>query len=114
MTTWDIRQIARPAAADQPSRRLGKRLFDLVVASLALLLLAPLLLAVAVLVRATSPGGALFRQTRVGRYGRPFVLYKFRTMYVDCPDDIHREYVRKLLVEDHPPIGGKSGLYKLE
>jgi lipopolysaccharide/colanic/teichoic acid biosynthesis glycosyltransferase len=115
MTTWDTREIARPAAADQPvRRRLGKRLFDLVVASLALLLLAPLLLAVAVLVRATSPGGALFRQTRVGRNGRPFVLYKFRTMYGGCPDDIHREYVRRLLVEDRPPTGGRSGLYKLE
>jgi lipopolysaccharide/colanic/teichoic acid biosynthesis glycosyltransferase len=115
MTTWDTREITRPAAADQSvRRRLGKRLFDLVVASLAMLLLAPLLLAVAVLVRATSPGGALFRQTRVGRNGRPFVLYKFRTMYVGCPDDIHREYVRKLLVEDQPPTGGREGLYKLE
>src|SRR5690349_18299124 len=114
MTTWDIRQIARPAATGKPSRRLGKRLFDLVLASLALLLLAPLLLVVAVLVRATSPGGALFRQTRVGRNGRPFVLYKFRTMYVGCPDDIHREYVRRLLEEDQPPTGGRDGLYKLE
>src|SRR4051795_1318679 len=95
-------------------RRAGKRLFDLVVASVCLLLLSPLLLAVALAVRLTTPGPALFRQTRLGRHGRPFVLYKFRTMNAGCPDDIHREYVRKLLVEDRPPAGGSRGLYKLE
>ena len=95
-------------------QRMGKRLFDLVVASICLLVLSPLLLLAGVLVRATTPGQALFRQTRVGRYGRPFVLYKFRTMYADSADDIHREYVRRLLVEDQPPVGGERGLYKLE
>jgi len=95
-------------------RQIGKRLFDLVVALACLLLLSPLLLVAGVLVRVTTPGKALFRQTRVGRHGRPFVLYKFRTMYADSADDIHREYVRKLLVEDHPPVGGQRGLYKLE
>ena len=115
MTTQHIARTARPAAADPPVRRRpGKRLFDLVVASLALLLLAPLLVAVAILIRATSPGPALFRQTRLGREGRPFVLYKFRTMYTDCPDDIHRDYVRRLLSEDQPPTGGRTGLYKLD
>jgi lipopolysaccharide/colanic/teichoic acid biosynthesis glycosyltransferase len=89
-------------------------LFDLVVASVFLLLLSPLLLAVGIAVRLTTPGNAFFRQTRLGRYGHPFVLYKFRTMYSDSPDDIHREYVSKLLVEDEPPTGGRRGLYKLE
>jgi lipopolysaccharide/colanic/teichoic acid biosynthesis glycosyltransferase len=115
MTLQDARAAAEQFAADGPvRRRVGKRLFDFLVASLCLLLLSPVLLVVAVLVRATSPGGALFRQTRVGRHGRPFVLYKFRTMYANCPDDTHREYVRKLLVEDDPPSGGGRGLYKLE
>jgi lipopolysaccharide/colanic/teichoic acid biosynthesis glycosyltransferase len=95
-------------------RRSGKRLFDLVVASVCLLLLVPALLVVALLIRATTPGPALFRQTRLGRYGRPFVLYKFRTMYTDCADDIHRDYVRKLFAQDEAPVGGLRGLYKLE
>ena len=95
-------------------RRIGKRLFDLVVASVCLLLLSPLMLTIALLIRASTPGRAFFRQERLGRYGRPFVLYKFRTMYSDCADDIHRAYVRKLLVEDRPPAGGQRGLYKLE
>jgi lipopolysaccharide/colanic/teichoic acid biosynthesis glycosyltransferase len=105
-----------PPAALRPvvGRRLGKRVFDVVVASVCLVVLAPLLLFVAVMVRATTPGKALFRQERLGQFGRPFMLYKFRTMYAGCPDDIHREYVRKLLVEDEPPVGGERGLYKLE
>jgi lipopolysaccharide/colanic/teichoic acid biosynthesis glycosyltransferase len=41
-------------------------------------------------------------------------MYKFRTMHVDSCDEIHREYVRKLLTEDCPPVGGAKGLYKLE
>ena len=57
-----------------------KRLFDIVFAALALLLLCPLLLAVALWVRLDSPGPVLFRQRRVGRGGRPFDIFKFRTM----------------------------------
>lgn len=61
---------------------MAKRLFDIVFAALVLLLLCPLLLAVALWVRLDSPGPALFRQQRVGRHGRPFGIYKFRTMRV--------------------------------
>lgn len=92
----------------------GKRLFDLVVASVALIATAPLLVVLAAVVRATSPGPSLFRQTRVGRDRRPFTLYKFRTMYAGCPDAPHREYVRELLTTDQPPAGGPCGLYKLQ
>lgn len=57
-----------------------KRLLDIVVAGSALLLLGPVLLAIALWVRCDSAGGALFRQERVGRHGRHFTIYKFRTM----------------------------------
>lgn len=57
-----------------------KRLFDLVFAALGLVLLTPLLLAVALWVVCDSPGPALFRQQRVGRAGKLFYIYKFRTM----------------------------------
>ncbi|MBX3601716.1 MAG: sugar transferase [Rubrivivax sp.] len=62
-----------------------KRLFDLTGALLALALLWPLLLAIALAVRLDSPGPALFRQERVGRHGRPFRIHKFRTMAADAP-----------------------------
>lgn len=93
---------------------LDKRFFDLVGASVCLLVFSPLLGAVAVLVRLTTPGPALFRQTRLGRDRRPFMLYKFRTMYDGCEDEVHRRYVRSLLREGNPSTAGQRGLYKIE
>ena len=63
---------------------MGKRAFDLLVSALALVLLAPLLLAIALAIRLDSRGPALFRQQRVGRHGVPFRIHKFRTMVVDA------------------------------
>ncbi|MCB0795075.1 MAG: sugar transferase [Flavobacteriales bacterium] len=57
-----------------------KRAFDIVVSAISLVLLAPVLLAIGAWVSWGSPGGAFFRQIRVGRGGRPFLLLKFRTM----------------------------------
>lgn len=57
-----------------------KRTFDIFCSLLALVLLSPLLLVTALLVKVQSEGPALFRQQRVGRYGRHFTIYKFRTM----------------------------------
>lgn len=57
-----------------------KRLFDVVAALIALVVLAPLLVALAMVVALSSPGGAFFGQVRVGRYGRHFRLLKFRSM----------------------------------
>jgi lipopolysaccharide/colanic/teichoic acid biosynthesis glycosyltransferase len=59
---------------------MAKRVFDLLVATAALLLLAPLLVGVALLIKLDSPGPVFFRQERVGRYGVPFRIHKFRTM----------------------------------
>ncbi|HKD96618.1 MAG TPA: sugar transferase [Micromonosporaceae bacterium] len=60
--------------------RVGKAVFDRVAAAAGLVLLSPLLLAICVAVRHDSPGPVLFRQVRVGKGGRPFVIFKFRTM----------------------------------
>jgi len=64
---------------------LTKRLFDLVGAAVALLLLSPLLLAAALAVKLDSPGPVFFRQQRVGRGGVPFRIHKFRTMREGAP-----------------------------
>lgn len=60
----------------------AKRLLDVAVASVSLLVLAPLMLATAIAVKLESPGPVLFRQRRHGFNGRPFLIYKFRTMKV--------------------------------
>jgi len=61
---------------------MGRRLFDIGAASAALILLIPLMLLVAVAIRASSPGPVIFRARRVGLHGRPFSMFKFRTMSV--------------------------------
>ena len=60
-----------------------KRVFDIVISFLGLLLLAPLLVPVALLIKWDSRGPIFFRQERMGRGFRPFVIYKFRTMVQD-------------------------------
>src|SRR5689334_3750234 len=80
----------------------GKRAFDIVVASLLLVVLSPVMLAAAVAVGVTSPGGAVFRQTRVGALKRPFVLLKFRTMVQNCSHETHEAFVRRMMAGDDP------------
>jgi len=62
---------------------MAKRLFDILASGLGLLLLLPLLLAVALWIKLDSPGPVFFRQERVGRFGRHFWIHKFRSMRVD-------------------------------
>jgi len=63
--------------------QLSKRAFDVVIATLMLVLFSPVLVIAALGVRMSSPGPVLFRQVRVGRRGEPFEMLKFRTMHVD-------------------------------
>jgi len=65
---------------------MAKRLFDLLGAALALALLWPLFIGVALWIKLDSPGPVLFRQQRVGRRGRLFSIHKFRTMVADAPE----------------------------
>src|SRR5215813_8810896 len=60
-----------------------KRIFDILMATIGLVILAPLFLIVAVLIKLDSPGPIFFRQVRMGRGFRPFSIYKFRTMVWD-------------------------------
>jgi lipopolysaccharide/colanic/teichoic acid biosynthesis glycosyltransferase len=61
-----------------------KRTFDLFVSGLMLVVLAPVLGAIALVIRLTSRGPAVFRQQRAGQHGKPFMFYKFRTMRVEA------------------------------
>ncbi|MDP2007326.1 MAG: sugar transferase [Rubrivivax sp.] len=77
---------------------MAKRLFDLFVAGCALLLLSPVLLAVALWVKLDSPGPVFYRQQRVGRHGVPFAIHKFRSMRSDAAPGL------PLTVGDDPRI----------
>ena len=87
----------------------------MVGSALILLVFLPLFLAIALLIKLTSKGPVLFRQTRVGQYGRPFVLFKFRTMHTNCDPQIHREYVTQLIANqaERKSDGRGPGVFKL-
>ena len=70
------------------SFRIFKRCFDVVLALLAIVLLSPLLLCVAIAIKTTSAGPVIFKQERYGRNKKPFICYKFRSMTVDTPSDV--------------------------
>jgi lipopolysaccharide/colanic/teichoic acid biosynthesis glycosyltransferase len=89
------------------------RVLDLVLASMLLVAMLPLLLAIAVAIRLDSPGRALFRQRRLGRNLKPFTVIKFRTMRAGTRDDSHREYMLQLISGNGTPRGEERPLFKL-
>jgi lipopolysaccharide/colanic/teichoic acid biosynthesis glycosyltransferase len=94
-----------------------KSSLDIVGAMVALILLSPLMFVIAILVAATSPGPVVFKQVRLGRRCVPFNFYKFRSMYCEVDDQIHRDYVAKLINGDLEAIThgeATKPLYKLK
>ncbi|WP_148220262.1 sugar transferase [Nostoc punctiforme] len=63
---------------------MAKRIFDLLFALIGILILSPLFFTIAIWIKLDSPGNVLFRQIRIGRFGREFSIYKFRTMVADA------------------------------
>jgi lipopolysaccharide/colanic/teichoic acid biosynthesis glycosyltransferase len=88
-----------------------KRAVDIIGSIAFLLMLLPILVVVALLVLATSQGPILYRQKRVGRYGKLFDFYKFRSMYTDNDATIHRQYVTQLITGTASQAA--VGVYKL-
>jgi lipopolysaccharide/colanic/teichoic acid biosynthesis glycosyltransferase len=105
------------ATAEQHTAResqlsaIGCRALDLVVAAVLLVLLFPLLLLIAIVIRVDSRGWALYRQERLGVRRRPFVVNKFRTMAADAGHDTHREYVSALISGERGAT--ENGVFKL-
>lgn len=77
--------------------RFVKRASDIVIALIAVILLSPLWLIIALLIKLESRGQIIFKQERVGMDGRIFLFYKFRTMKVNNDDAVHREYLQKYI-----------------
>jgi lipopolysaccharide/colanic/teichoic acid biosynthesis glycosyltransferase len=74
-----------------------KRAMDLAGSAAALLILSPVYAALALAIKLTSKGPALFRQKRLGQYGKTFTVLKFRSMRTDCDARIHQEYVNQFI-----------------
>jgi exopolysaccharide biosynthesis polyprenyl glycosylphosphotransferase len=98
--------VSRGMAA--PIRDAYKRVFDSVFSVLALILLTPAFLVLALLIKIDSRGPVLFRQIRIGKNGKPFVFYKFRSMYVGSDDDETRKHVASQFIRNRSGNGNGS------
>ena len=100
----------------QRSVLIVKRTIDIVGSSIMLILLAPLFLVIALIIKLTSRGPVFYRQQRVGRYGQTFTFLKFRSMYVNNDSNVHKDFVTRLIAskagETAPKEPGES-VYKL-
>lgn len=99
-----VRRLAKPKAFaplvltdDEGCAYSLKRPLDIFGALVAIFLFAPLMLIVVAIIKLTSRGPVIFRQTRLGHGGVPFTFFKFRSMATDVDDRIHREFVASLI-----------------
>ncbi|HEX4251948.1 MAG TPA: sugar transferase [Pseudonocardia sp.] len=85
---------------------IARRAIDLTLAAFGLVVLAVPMLVIALLIRCTSPGPALFRQHRVGLGGRTFTMYKFRSMRAGADDEMLRELIAAELRGEDTSVNG--------
>ena len=94
-----------------------KRSMDILGSLAALILFLPLFAVIALAIKLTSKGPILFRQERLGRYGKKFTFLKFRSMHVQNDYSIHKEYVKRFIAAKldnrHNAESGKPTVYKL-
>ena len=116
------RSAGQPVALEPAQRIGGGRIYESITAAynravaLALIVaLVPLWIAIAVLIKLTSPGPVLFRMPIVGRGGKVFTYYKFRTMKPDQDDGGHRDWIRAFVRSDQPYAQDTDGapIFKL-
>ena len=91
-----------------------KRLFDIIVSGLSLIILAPVFLVIAIMIKLDSKGQAIFKQKRVGKNGEPIYIYKFRTMIPNAEEvlekmlkenpEVYKEYTKNKKLKNDPRI----------
>ncbi len=101
------------------SRKLAlgvKRAMDIVGSAFALILLSPLFGLIALAIKLNSQGPVLFRQERLGQYGKKFRLLKFRSMRTDCDSRIHQEYVSRFIAGQvsSNDVNGQGSVFKIQ
>ncbi len=109
--------VLAPQCVPDPRTVAGilKRCVDIVVSLLSLLAVFPFLAVIAVAIKLTSQGPVCYRQTRIGQSGRTFTLLKFRSMFWNCDDSLHRDYVTRMIAGVQVPQSHEAtaAIYKL-
>jgi exopolysaccharide biosynthesis polyprenyl glycosylphosphotransferase len=92
-----------------------KRMMDIIGSGVALLLLSPVFAIIAMLIKFSSKGPIIYRQLRLGQFGKPFELLKFRSMRVDSDPKIHQEFMKNVIAGKHDgkTPDGKKSVYKM-
>jgi lipopolysaccharide/colanic/teichoic acid biosynthesis glycosyltransferase len=102
MEGGELRASVRGTTRERSSQDVACRALDLVATLGLVVLLTPLLLLIALIIKLDSPGPVLFRQQRVGRGRRNFLVAKFRTMQHGADHDVHRDYMLALIESGTP------------
>ncbi|MBC7327423.1 sugar transferase [bacterium] len=90
-------------------RESGRRFINLTISFSLLIILLPFLAIIALLVALTSPGPVIFKQKRLGKGGKPFTLYKFRTMVHNFDQTIHKNFVAKAISKE-----SRNQIYRID
>lgn len=95
-----------------------KRMMDIIGSIIALILFSPLFVVISALVKISSEGPILFKQERLGQYGKKFIFLKFRTMYINSEPEIHKEFIKKFIsgkLGDEDKVDNvEQSIYKLQ
>ncbi len=110
-------ESALPERSPSGTSLLLKRAIDIAGSVCALIVLSPLLLAIAIGIKLTSKGPVLFRQQRVGQYGERFEFLKFRSMATSNDSSMHEQYMKDFIAGKAQSVdddGGKKPVYKIK
>jgi exopolysaccharide biosynthesis polyprenyl glycosylphosphotransferase len=86
----DVSVVNAGYSEENITQNIFKRMFDIIIASLALIIISPFLVIIALIIRIDTPGPAIYSQIRIGKNGKPFKFYKFRSMILGSDGDFNR------------------------
>jgi len=112
-----LNYVLEDAIRLSPTKTALKRGVDILGAVVGILISLPIMLFTPIAIKLTSPGPVIFKQSRLGRKGVPFIFYKFRSMYINTDDRIHRDFVADLISGNDANInrgGTQEPFYKIK
>jgi exopolysaccharide biosynthesis polyprenyl glycosylphosphotransferase len=97
----DLKIISISSKASPLYSEKFKRIFDIIISSILITIVTPPSLIFALMIKLTSTGPVFYKTTVIGKNGKPFYWFKFRTMYSNNDPSVHKEHLKKLIIENH-------------